>query len=470
MSYLFGFFDDLQSDATASADPEAEESYSSQPIATSFSSQPPSTPSFVSQPPQAMTPMGTPFGSPRPLTSSTLMGAQTSASAPASAATPSSMMMMAAAASPAAYTPYAGFGSQLHSSSYSSFSSSQAPSQYVPPQYTSQSPMPQSFMRKMPYSGAGAGSSSSMEPEAKRYKAAAAAAAAEGEEDEDIKEVNTKVAEEDSTEVAKAISNLQYDGTEFKKDAAKLTNIIASGEPGAVLPFSSAPPATPAAAVPVSVVPTPAVSVGVVRQQQQPIFDYNVKVTNVVSKVTILDSTDKAVVAAAAAAAENAENTIANGETIGTGRRGGRGKSRQAKKPSLLSLSDICDKLQNVKYTNRFSAARVTMKEPKATGLVFGCGTVVCTGTKTIAENKDASKRLARAIKKVTGLPVSFKNYTVVNMTATVDVHFRINLNALSRNLPNGTVTQPLKKRHSHFFVVSFFAFNFFALFYAFCI
>lgn len=289
--------------------------------------------------------------------------------------------------------------------------------------------------------------------------AAAAAPAPAGDGDDDIKEAADCGAYE-SEEVRKGLAKLSYEGTGIKDSQQGIIDSAKEMTSGAE--FKSAPPGgiVASSSSAAGVLPPPATfmtSPSSSAQAEKALPDYDLKITNVVSKVSLLkpELAEKAV-----AERENRENMQMNGEAGAAGGgpkkgRGKRGEKAQAKKrPSPFDLRMIADKMRNAKYTSRFSAARISMNQPKATGLIFGCGTVVCTGTKTIDENKKASKTLAKLIKKVTEMDLLFIGYTVVNMTATVDVHFDINLTTLSRAAEDATVTL------SHFIIIIYYYFS----------
>lgn len=277
----------------------------------------------------------------------------------------------------------------------------------------------------------------------------------DNDDDYDIKETtgDGDMAEE-SEEVQKTINHFLFEGAgDIKPEYQVIINSAKEAENNPTLSLSPAPAAAP----PQQQQPPPFKSVSPadvtssstsLQQKQQKIdIEYNLTITNVVSKVGLLNN-EVAEQAILKRERENAENEqLANGAGGGPGMAGKSGGKRKgkgkgsAKRPTPFNLTEIAGKMRNATYTNRFSAARVKMSKPKATGLVFGCGTVVCTGTKTTEDNMLASKWLAKNIRRVTGMDISFKNYTVVNMTATVDVHFAINLNHLSKNLPGATVT-----------------------------
>lgn len=70
------------------------------------------------------------------------------------------------------------------------------------------------------------------------------------------------------------------------------------------------------------------------------------------------------------------------------------------------------------------------IKEPKTTALIFKSGKLVCTGAKTVRDSRLASLKFKKILEKL-GNKVDFKNFTVQNIVANVDVKFKIKLQSL---------------------------------------
>ena len=66
-----------------------------------------------------------------------------------------------------------------------------------------------------------------------------------------------------------------------------------------------------------------------------------------------------------------------------------------------IDLENIANSCENVTYNPRkFNAAIVRMKNPKATGLLFSSGRMVCTGTKRFIDNEIACENIRKLLEK----------------------------------------------------------------------
>ena len=107
-----------------------------------------------------------------------------------------------------------------------------------------------------------------------------------------------------------------------------------------------------------------------------------------------------------------------------------------------LRLRDIALQAKNAEYNpKRFAAVIMRIKEPKTTALIFSSGKMVCTGAKSEADSKKASRKYAKIIKSL-GFPVNFKEFKVQNIVGSCDVHFQISLSRLNIKLsaPNNKI------------------------------
>ena len=100
-----------------------------------------------------------------------------------------------------------------------------------------------------------------------------------------------------------------------------------------------------------------------------------------------------------------------------------------------LRLRDIALQAKNAEYNpKRFAAVIMRIKEPKTTALIFSSGKMVCTGAKSEADSKKASRKYAKIIKSL-GFPVNFKEFKVQNIVGSCDVKFQISLSKLNIKL-----------------------------------
>ena len=100
-----------------------------------------------------------------------------------------------------------------------------------------------------------------------------------------------------------------------------------------------------------------------------------------------------------------------------------------------LKLRDIALQAKNAEYNpKRFAAVIMRIKEPKTTALIFSSGKMVCTGAKSEADSKKASRKYAKIIKSL-GFPVNFKEFKVQNIVGSCDVKFQISLSRLNIKL-----------------------------------
>ena len=72
------------------------------------------------------------------------------------------------------------------------------------------------------------------------------------------------------------------------------------------------------------------------------------------------------------------------------------------------------------------------VRSPKATALVFQSGKIICTGSRSEADARLASRKIARIIQKVAEPSVRFLEFTIQNIVATADLRFPIKLEKLA--------------------------------------
>lgn len=74
-----------------------------------------------------------------------------------------------------------------------------------------------------------------------------------------------------------------------------------------------------------------------------------------------------------------------------------------------LDLKNIALHARNAEYNpKRFAAVIMRIREPKSTALIFHSGKMVCTGTKSEAEARIASRKYAKILQKLS-YAVAFK-------------------------------------------------------------
>lgn len=97
-----------------------------------------------------------------------------------------------------------------------------------------------------------------------------------------------------------------------------------------------------------------------------------------------------------------------------------------------LDLKQIALHARNAEYNpKRFAAVIMRIREPKSTALIFSSGKMVCTGSKSEEDARNAARKFARILQKL-GNPVSFKEFKIQNMVGSCDVKFPIRLEGLA--------------------------------------
>lgn len=79
----------------------------------------------------------------------------------------------------------------------------------------------------------------------------------------------------------------------------------------------------------------------------------------------------------------------------------------------------------------KFAAATMRILNPRTTALAFASGNMVCTGAKTEALSRLASRKYVRLLQKH-GVPVSFRDFKIQNIVAAANVGRTIKLNELA--------------------------------------
>lgn len=99
-----------------------------------------------------------------------------------------------------------------------------------------------------------------------------------------------------------------------------------------------------------------------------------------------------------------------------------------------LDLRAIALEKAFIEYNpQKFAAATLRIREPRTTALAFASGNMVCTGAKTEAQSRLASRKYVRLLQKH-GIPVSFRNFKIQNIVASAEVPHTLKLLELSRS------------------------------------
>eukprot|EP01086_Lenisia_limosa_P013589 TRINITY_DN42868_c0_g1_i1.p1 TRINITY_DN42868_c0_g1~~TRINITY_DN42868_c0_g1_i1.p1 ORF type:complete len:193 (-),score=34.20 TRINITY_DN42868_c0_g1_i1:50-628(-) len=99
-----------------------------------------------------------------------------------------------------------------------------------------------------------------------------------------------------------------------------------------------------------------------------------------------------------------------------------------------LDLKYIALHARNAQYNpKRFPPVIVRQREPKSTALIFSSGKMVCTGSRSDAEAKLASRKFARTVRKLVEKAddIKFNDFKIQNVVASADVKFPVKLEAL---------------------------------------
>lgn len=100
-----------------------------------------------------------------------------------------------------------------------------------------------------------------------------------------------------------------------------------------------------------------------------------------------------------------------------------------------VSLQKIALTCVNSEYNpKRINAVIMRIKEPKTVGLIFSTGVIICAGAKSEVDSEKASRIYAKILKRI-GYEVKFKNFRIINIVATCDIKFGLNLTKLNYDL-----------------------------------
>jgi transcription initiation factor TFIID TATA-box-binding protein len=98
-----------------------------------------------------------------------------------------------------------------------------------------------------------------------------------------------------------------------------------------------------------------------------------------------------------------------------------------------FDLEDLKSNLENAEYNkSKFPGLVYRIKEPKAVFLLFNSGKVVCTGSKSIEDAQNASKRLIQELMKQ-GIDIDSPHEIIIqNIVASADLRSVLNLNSVA--------------------------------------
>ena len=101
-----------------------------------------------------------------------------------------------------------------------------------------------------------------------------------------------------------------------------------------------------------------------------------------------------------------------------------------------LNLKAITLQCPNCEYNpKRIDAVIMRMSNPRAAALIFNTGKLICLGTKDEKISEGAAKKFAKNIKQLGYKEVKFKKFELINVVATCDIKFNINLGKLSAKI-----------------------------------
>jgi transcription initiation factor TFIID TATA-box-binding protein len=109
----------------------------------------------------------------------------------------------------------------------------------------------------------------------------------------------------------------------------------------------------------------------------------------------------------------------------------------------LIDIRHIASVARNVEYSpKRWSGAIVRIREPKATGMIWKTGRMICLGARTLASARLAVRRLARVVRRC-GFDARPRDLRVRNMVASVDARAVLRLEGIVRKHSNVARYEP---------------------------
>ena len=103
-----------------------------------------------------------------------------------------------------------------------------------------------------------------------------------------------------------------------------------------------------------------------------------------------------------------------------------------------VSLTKLAKTQANTEYNpESFPGLILRIKKPKSAVLVFSSGSLVCTGTKSIAQVKEVIDAVIKTLKRVNVKVTEKPKITVQNIVASGSIDMNLNLNFLALELEN---------------------------------
>lgn len=103
-----------------------------------------------------------------------------------------------------------------------------------------------------------------------------------------------------------------------------------------------------------------------------------------------------------------------------------------------VSLTKLARTQSNTEYNpEQFPGLVLRVKEPKSAILVFSSGNLVCTGTKSVSQVKQAIEAVIKQLAKIGVKITDNPKITVQNIVASGSIPLTLNLNTLALQLEN---------------------------------
>ena len=104
----------------------------------------------------------------------------------------------------------------------------------------------------------------------------------------------------------------------------------------------------------------------------------------------------------------------------------------------LVPLTKLARTQPNTEYNpETFPGLVLRIKEPKSAVLVFSSGKLVCTGTKSIAQVRQAIEAVIKQLKKISVNVTTKPRITVQNIVASGTIDLKLNLNFFALSMEN---------------------------------
>ena len=96
-----------------------------------------------------------------------------------------------------------------------------------------------------------------------------------------------------------------------------------------------------------------------------------------------------------------------------------------------LDLLKIAQRASNTTYDSKLGAVIMTIRNPAAKAVLFQSGKMICSGNRTVERSRRAGRRFARIL-QLLDFNARFTKFSVVNLVARYDAHFKIRLELLA--------------------------------------